>query len=102
MKKALLLLIVLAAGHAHAATPPEYNVHGYCKEVAASGGGSYMIEKSCRDMEAEAKNSISRMDIPQEIVKYCDQVAKAGSSNGSYTIFKGCVNMEIEAKNSLR
>ncbi len=76
------------------------DINGYCKEVADAGGGSYTIEKGCRDMETEAKNELNRMNIPTCIFNYCAEVADA--SGKSYSIMKGCVDMEIQAKKELQ
>lgn len=75
------------------------DIKRHCKEVSDFSGGSYVIEKSCRDMETEAKNKLARMNAPQRIVRHCREVADF--SGKSYSIMVSCVEMEIEAKNGM-
>jgi len=77
---------------------PQYDTNSYCRVV---GAGSYSIEKGCRDMEAEAKAALARMNVPANILSYCNEIATTGGDGGSYSILIGCIEMETEAKNSL-
>ena len=49
---------------------PSYDVDLYCKEVAGASGGSYTIEKSCRQMETAAKASVEGRMVEPRIMKY--------------------------------
>ena len=78
---------------------PRYDIEAYCAEVADMVGGSYSIEKGCRDMEAEAKASLEGRVAEPRIMKYCDEVASM--TGGSYSMLEGCIDMEEEARDSL-
>lgn len=97
----LLLGVFLFACFSTLVSAAEYagDIEGYCKQVAEVSGGSYAIESGCREMEAEARSTLSRMDVPQRIIQYCSNVADV--SGKSYSIMVGCIEMEIEAKNKL-
>lgn len=94
---ALMVFAVLADESAQPL--PEYDTEAYCAEVAEMAGGSYSLEKGCRDMEAEAKASLEGRVIEPRILKYCDDVASM--TGGSYGLLEGCIDMEEEARDSL-
>ncbi len=72
---------------------PYYNINKYCRSVA---DGSYMLEKSCRDSEHEAKNKVLNRYVPKRIFKYCNEV-----SDDSYMLLESCIDMEIKSKNKV-
>ena len=79
---------------------PSYNIGSYCKGVADISGGSYVIEKGCRQMEAAAKAAVEGRMVEPRIMKYCDEVASV--SGGTYSILDSCITMEQEARDSMR
>ena len=105
MKKAIQILALAClfslSVPSLAAAVPSFNTNAYCKEVAEVGGGSYMIEQGCREMEADAKATVGRMNVPSKTMSYCTEVARAAGRNGSYSILQGCIEMETDAKKSL-
>jgi hypothetical protein len=74
---------------------PSYDVEAYCAGVSAAVGGSYVIEKGCRDQERDALSKIRSRDIPTRVARYCNEVSEA--VGGSYVIFNGCVDQELGA-----
>jgi hypothetical protein len=74
---------------------PSYDTEAYCAQVSNAVGGSYVIEKGCRDEEFAALSTIRARNIPARVFQYCDQVAQ--SIGGSYVIFNGCVDQELSA-----
>ncbi len=95
MKRALpCIMILLIAYQANA-----FDTEEYCRQVSEAVGGSYQIEKTCREQEYEAKRKIESMDVPERIEKYCREVAQA--VGGSYQIMETCIQQELEAKKSL-
>lgn len=79
---------------------PNFDTSAYCKRVSSAGGGSYMIESGCMDMEKTAKAELAkRQDIPAKIMQYCTRVAKTGG--GSYSTLQGCIDMELQSKKQL-
>ena len=103
------VLLAALTGAAAAATPesasaqeqaPDYDVDAYCKQVAQTGGGSYVIEKGCREQEQSARRWVESADISAQIVDYCDQVAS--TTGGSYMIFQGCVQQERQARDAMQ
>jgi len=76
-----------------------FDIKGYCRQVADAVGGSYQIEKTCREQEYESQRKISRMQVPERIKNYCQNVAQA--VGGSYQIMETCIQQELEAKKSL-
>lgn len=89
------LLFTLSASNALA-----FDIAAYCRQVGDAVGGSYQIEKACRDQEYRAKQNIEKMKIPARIEKYCTDVASA--VGGSYNIMEACIKQETDAMNSLR
>ncbi len=95
MKKVVFsTLVMFSFGNAYA-----FDTNSYCSQVADSIGGSYVIEKACREQEHKAKSNIGSMHVPSRIEKYCREVAQ--SIGGSYVIMEACIQQEIKAKNSL-
>lgn len=84
---------------ASASTLPDYDIEVYCAEVAKMTGGSYSIEKGCRDMEAVAKTMLEARSVEPKIMEYCDEVARF--SGGSYSLLDGCIGMEEQARNAM-
>lgn len=93
-----LLLATSPAVHA------EFDIQGYCKQVAEFGGNhSYTLERSCRQMEEGAKKRVAKMEdgTPGSILAYCDNMASM-SGPGSYTLMESCIKMEMDSKKRLR
>lgn len=84
-----------AAATARAEAAPSYDVEAYCVTVSEAVGGSYVIEKGCRDQERDALAEIRSREIPARVARYCGEVAEA--VGGSYVIFNGCVDQELGA-----
>lgn len=76
-----------------------FDTNSYCSQVADSIGGSYVIEKTCREQEREAQAKINAMYVPSRIESYCREVAQA--IGGSYVIMETCIQQELKAKESL-
>lgn len=83
----------------YSAPAPSYDIAGYCRQVGDAVGGSYVIEKGCRDQEQTALSTIRSRNIPSRIFRNCEQVGDA--VGGSYVIFNGCVDQEIGAASTL-
>jgi len=82
-------------------TVPYFDTVAHCRQVSEVGGtGSYTIEETCRNMEADARQEIAARSIPGRVYDHCKQVAEV-SGPGSYTIFKTCVEMELGAAGRL-
>jgi hypothetical protein len=84
-----------AVSHSGTGAAPSYDIEAYCATVSESVGGSYVIEKGCRDQEADALSKIRGRDIPSRVARYCGEVSEA--VGGSYVIFNGCVDQELGA-----
>lgn len=82
-----------------AAGLPAFNVEAYCADVAATVGGSYVIEEGCRTQEAQAIAALRTMEIEPRILRHCTDVAQ--TIGGSYMILHGCVQQELRAKQRL-
>jgi len=95
-----LFLILLMGGIAEAAEIPTFNTERYCKQVSAAVGGSYVIEKGCRDEEATALVNAQARSVEAQIMSYCTDIAQA--IGGSYVILQGCIDDEEEAKKALQ
>lgn len=87
-------------GSLHDPNIPGFDTNTYCNTVAQSVGGSYQIEKACRDQEANAWDRLRRRGLPIEIAKYCGEVAQ--TVGGSYQIMDACADQEIAAKSALQ
>jgi hypothetical protein len=98
MKKSLFVLAV--AAYTGIVIANEYDTKAYCKDMSEVIGGSYLIEKSCRDQEMVAKAQLARLAIPSEIEKYCDDMGEF--IGGSYVIKQSCVKEEMTAKDALK
>ena len=95
MKKiALALWAVSVSANADA-----FDINSYCRQVANAAGGSYQIEKVCREQETQARSNISSMSVPIRIKNYCSEVGQA--AGGSYQIMEVCIQQESQAKSSL-
>lgn len=77
-----------------------FDTEKYCKKISDAVGGSYVIEKTCRNRERDAHLSVKLMNVPPEIERYCTRIGEA--VGGSYTIMQTCVKQEIAAKAGLR
>lgn len=80
---------------------PNFDTVEHCRQVSEVGGtGSYAIEETCREMEAEAEAEVASRTIPDRVYNHCKQVAEVGGP-GSYSIFNTCVDMELGAASRL-
>lgn len=89
-----LVTMLLVSSNSYA-----FDINSYCREVSDAVGGSYQIEKVCRDQEYEAQTKINSMSIPARIKNYCTEVGQA--VGGSYQIMQTCIQQELQAKSSL-
>ena len=78
---------------------PQYDSVGYCSGLANRVGGSYTIEKTCRESEANAEQSLAEMEVPARVNSYCSRIA--GITGGSYRLYKSCVEREMEAASQM-
>lgn len=78
----------------HNAAYGHYDIGAFCKKYSS---GSYMIEESCRNHEAEARDRISHLSVAPEIMNYCNKY-----SSESYSILETCIENERSAKNRIR
>lgn len=94
MLRALIVAgwLITIAGAA-LAQAPDFDINAYCRQIA---GDSYVIEQSCREMEAKAQQTVESESVDPRIMGYCAQIA-----GGSYTILMSCIDMESSAKKSL-
>lgn len=76
-----------------------YDITSYCKNVSDTAGGSYQIEKACRDGEEAAQQRVAGMNISTRIAKYCSDVGHA--AGGSFEIAEACILEETKAKASM-
>lgn len=76
-----------------------FDIDSYCRQVSDAVGGSYQIEKICRQQEYEAQSIINSISVPSRIKNYCTEVGEA--VGGSYQIMEACIQQELQAKNSL-
>lgn len=88
-----------AATSMQGSSAPLYSSTAYCLKIGETAGGSSVIERSCRDMEAEALATIRARQIPARIRSYCDKIGQ--TAGGSYVIYNSCVDMELEAASDL-
>ena len=93
-KNIFIILVTLGSINIQA-----FDTNSYCRQVSDAVGGSYQIEKTCREQEHEAQSNINSMKVPSRIENYCKEVAQA--IGGSYVIMETCIKQEIKAKNSL-
>lgn len=98
MKKAFALIGFFAlSGGAFAAELPQYDIKASCHEIAEIGaGGSTVIERQCRQDEADALRRLKQMDIPTKTLRGCDEIASAGGGE-SYVILEQCIKDELDA-----
>ena len=92
----VMLMGILVSGETLA---QDYDIKKYCQKVATVTGGSYVIEKGCRDQENAAKKSLAGEKIEARIRSHCEEVARV--TGGSYVIMRGCVDQEKAAKRAL-
>jgi hypothetical protein len=95
----MLLLFLAQAAAAPGVHLPPFDTNRYCSKVADAVGGSYEIEETCRNQEADAFASLQSRRIPARILHYCTQVSEA--IGGSYVIMQTCVEQESEAADRL-
>ena len=105
VEKAVIALIVGAGAAAFASDDvaaqdaPSFDVKAYCKDVAKMAGGSYTLEKGCRQNERNARDWAQHTTVSAQIDRYCRDVAR--STGGSYSLYKGCVMNERRARDSM-
>ena len=104
MRKSMMVALAffaLGLAQAQATELPSLDIDAYCARVAEAVGGSYEIEKTCRDSEAEAKTALeNREEVEARIMNYCERVARA--IGGSYEILKTCIEGEEEAREAMQ
>ena len=71
-----------------------FDIEAYCARVAEAVGGSYQIEETCRQQEADAREAMRSTE--QRIATYCARVAEA--VGGSYQVYNTCVDQEDAAR----
>jgi predicted secreted protein len=74
VNKMLIALPVIVAGPAMA-QDVTFDIEAYCARVADAVGGSYQIEETCRQQEADAREAMRSTE--QRIATYCEKVADA-------------------------
>lgn len=81
---------------------PAFDTIGYCETVRHASGGSYSLEKGCRDQEARSYREIreAASEVPADIMSYCGKLGS--TAGGSYNMMRGCIVQEVSAKSSLR
>lgn len=94
-KLALMFSSLLAAS----ASVNAFDIDYYCRQVSDAVGGSYQIEKACRQQEYEAQSKINSMSVPSKIKNYCTEVGEV--VGGSYQIMEACIQQELQVKSSL-
>ncbi len=81
---------------------PAYDMAAWCRhETVVAGGGSYFLEKSCRDLEAGALGDLQAMIIDPQILRICVN-RDAAQHAPSYWLLKSCIDLETDAKIRLR
>tara|TARA_R110002110_G_scaffold64634_2_gene178546 strand:+ start:5587 stop:5925 length:339 start_codon:yes stop_codon:yes gene_type:complete len=92
---AAAVILVPVAGVAGAL--PQFDVPGYCRQVADSVGGSDMIRAGCQQQEQRNYNAVKARwgSMPERTQAYCVQVAQ--SIGGSYQILDGCLTQEMNS-----
>lgn len=85
---------------AAAADLPDLDYQAHCEEVAEFSGGSYAIERSCLDMEVQARDALTGRETEPRIMRHCTDVAEF--SGGSYSILQSCITMEEQARDSMQ
>lgn len=78
---------------------PQYDIARYCRRMSDTVGGSYSVEKHCRDREYDARDAISQMDIPERVHSYCNGMAEV--VGGSYLTYRTCADRELDAASQL-
>ena len=91
----MFLLLLAQASATPSASIPVYDTKAYCRKIADTIGGSYQIEETCRNEEAEALVKLNSRTIPDRILRYCSQIGQ--TIGGSYQIMETCVEQESEA-----
>jgi hypothetical protein len=87
----MFVVAIIALFAAGPAVAQDYDIEGYCSDVAAAVGGSYAIEATCRQQEEHARQAAARQIEPR-IRSYRADVG--GAVGGSYQIFMSCVDQE--------
>jgi hypothetical protein len=93
MHRILLAVAAILAAVPAIAQVPTFDTATYCKDLAK---GSYSTEKTCRDMEREARIALERGSVHPSIMQYCANLA-----SGSYSTMKTCTEMETSAKENM-
>ena len=93
MRKMLIAVPLILAAPAMA-EDISFDIEAYCARVAEAVGGSYQIEETCRQQEADAREAMRSTE--QRIATYCARVAEA--VGGSYQVYNTCVDQEDAAR----
>jgi len=78
---------------------PSFDTAGYCSNISDTAGGSYEIEETCRNEEADALGKLQAQTIPARIMRYCSDIGD--TAGGSYQIMATCVEQEEDAASRL-
>ena len=97
--KQIFLLLVGFVALIFAVESNAYDTDAYCKQLSEASGGSYQIEKACRDQENWSMAKISSLSIPIRIDTYCEELGQA--SGGSYSMKEACIRQELQAKSEI-
>lgn len=96
-----LALVICMAGPALAADIPAYDIKETCREIAAAGGGSKMIELQCRKDEAASQKRLQKASVPADTMRTCDQISQTLGA-GSYMLLEQCIKDELDAAAQLQ
>ena len=96
-----LALVMCTAGPVLAADIPTYDIKETCREIAAAGGGSKVIELQCRKDETASQARLQNASVPADTMKTCDQIAQTLGA-GSYMILEQCIKDELDAAAQLQ
>ena len=96
-----LALVMCMAGPVLAAEIPAYDINATCREIAAAGGGSKVIELQCRKDEAASQKRLQKASVPADTMQTCDQISQTLGA-GSYMILEQCIKDELDAAAQLQ
>jgi hypothetical protein len=79
---------------------PAYDIAAYCEMISKTNGGSYWLEKACRDQEQTALATLREAPIEVRIMRNCQTMTEAANMR-SYWFLNACIQQEIAAKKAL-
>lgn len=95
----MFFLLLAHAVAAPIAAVPAFDTKTYCRKIGDTVGGSYQIEETCRDEEAEALRKLTSREIPDRLLR-CSRIGE--TVGGSYQIMETCVEQETESAARLK